>query len=409
MENSGGLLGRRYFFRAKQFDTISRTLDGALNGKRMFDYQDTLQKLNENLPLTSKFTYVHDVLKQRYPFVNRIAAALYDPATDVVKTFVHSSGGEQPLTHYQARLSDSTSLKEIRDRGQPRVVNDLDIFIAGTQQHTRKIADQGYASSYTLPMYLEGHFFGFLFFNSYQKNPFDNETLHYLDVFGHLITLVITSELTAFKNLLATMKTAKDISHCRDGETGSHLDRMAHYARLIALSIAEQYDFDDEFIEKLFLFSPLHDIGKIGTPDRVLLKPGKLDDEELAIMRQHTIEGRYIIDHMLENFQLQDMASVDILRNIAELHHEAVNGSGYPRGLKGPEIPIEARIVAVADVFDALTSRRPYKPAWTNQEAFEMLMKLSGVKLDEACVNALIENSQAIEKIQQQFREDPYG
>ena len=270
----------------------------------MFDYQDTLQRLNENLPLTSKFVYVHDVLRQRYPFIDRIAAALYEPQTDVVKTFVHSSGGDKPLAHYEARLSDSSSLKDILERGQPRVVKDLDIFAAGTHTHTHKIAEQGYASSYTLPMYLDEQFFGFLFFNSYQRDPFDTETLHDLDVFGHLIILVITSELTALKNLLATIKTAKDITHCRDGETG-HLDRMSHYARLIAMTIADEYNFDDEFIEKLFLFAPLHDIGKIGTPDRVLLKPGSLDDAEWELMRQHTIQGRHIIDHMLENFQLE--------------------------------------------------------------------------------------------------------
>jgi HD-GYP domain-containing protein (c-di-GMP phosphodiesterase class II) len=141
----------------------------------------------------------------------------------------------------------------------------------------------------------------------------------------------------------------------------------------------------------------------------VLLKPGKLNQDEFLIMKQHTVEGRYIIDHMLENFQLEDMASVDILRNIAELHHEAVNGGGYPRGLKGRDIPIEARIVAVADVFDALTSRRPYKTAWSNEQAFDMLKKLSGVKLDADCVNALIDNVDKIETIQQKFKEDPFG
>ncbi len=116
---------------------------------------------------------------------------------------------------------------------------------------------------------------GFLFFNSYQKNPYDSETLHYLGVFGHLIILVITSELTALKNLLAPIKTAKDITHCRDGETGSQRDRMAHYAHLIATGSADQYRLDDQFTEKLLLFSPLHGIGKIGTPDRGVTAAGQ--------------------------------------------------------------------------------------------------------------------------------------
>ena len=100
---------------------------------------------------------------------------------------------------------------------------------------------------------------------------------------------------------------------------------------------------------------------------------------------------------------------VDILRNIAEFHHEAVNGNGYPAGKKGGDIPLEARIVAVADIFDALTSQRCYKDAWTNEQAFETLTMLAGEKLDQDCVKALLDNIDEIEKIQQQFRQDIYG
>lgn len=371
----------------------------------MFDYQDTLEKLNKNIPLGNKLLYVHNVLKQRYDFIDRIAIAVYDPETDVLKTFLHSSGTDEPLNHYQAKLANASSLREILEQGKPRVVSDLNIFSEGKHLHTKKISSQGYVASYTMPMYIDNVFFGFLFFNSYRADVFNKDNLHYLDLFGHLITMVVGHELTSLRNLMATVKTAKEMAHRRDFETGAHLNRMAHYSRLIALKLADKYQFTDEYIEKVFLYAPLHDVGKIGIPDNVLLKPDKLTDAEFEQMKAHTVIGREMIDNMLGNFDLQNFNSTEILRNIAEHHHEAVNGSGYPNGLSGEAIPIEALIVAVADVFDALTSKRPYKMAWGNDEAFAMLEKLAGQKLDSDCVTALIECRHEIVDIQQRFSE----
>ena len=126
-------------------------------------------------------------------------------------------------------------------------------------------------------------------------------------------------------------------------------------------------------------------------------------------MRTHTTRGREIIDRMLRHFELVQMQGGDILRNIALFHHEAVDGSGYPEGIADGDIPVEARIVAVADIFDALTSRRPYKHAWSNEEAFAMLRKLSGTKLDSNCVEALIRSRDKVEEIQQRFQENTIG
>lgn len=373
----------------------------------MFDHQDALDALNQSIPISDKLSFLHGFLRSKYDFIDRVAIALHDEKSDTLKTFIYSNSNNEPtLVHYESSLSNSASLLEILEKKRPRVVNDLAIFSAGTSEHTLRIQASGFGSSYTMPMYSNGNFFGFLFFNSYRKDVFDEQALHYLDLFGHLLSLTVISEISNIRTLMASVKTANDIVHHRDFETGAHLDRMANYSRLIANHVADKYQLNDELIEHIFLFSPLHDIGKISVADSILLKPGKLDEAQYDAMKKHTTKGREIIDELLNNFGLGNMAHVDILRNIAQYHHEAVNGSGYPEGLKEQQIPIEARIVAVADVFDALTSRRPYKEAWSNQDAFDHLLKLAGATFDQDCVNALILQREEIERIQAHFREN---
>jgi HD-GYP domain-containing protein (c-di-GMP phosphodiesterase class II) len=375
----------------------------------MFDHKDTLQELDKNIPLGEKLASIHQATKKQFDFVDRIAIAIYDAKTDLLKTYIHSSGEDSPLSHYQSKLENSNSLKEVIRQHRPRVVNDLTIFSEGSQEHTQKIKQQGYASSYTLPMYLNDEFFGFVFFNSNQKDAFADDVLHYFDVIGHLISLLIINEQSSVRTLLATVKTAHDMTHHRDTETGAHIDRMSRYSRLIARHIAEEHDLDDQYIENIFLFSPLHDIGKIAIADDILKKRGKLNEEEKSIMQTHAHKGSEMIDSMLQSHGLNSFENIKILRNIAEYHHEAVNGTGYPNGLKGNEIPLEARIVAVADVFDALTSKRPYKEAWSNHDAYAMLQRLAGGQLDKECVDALITNKSQVEEIQREFSEDPIG
>jgi HD-GYP domain-containing protein (c-di-GMP phosphodiesterase class II) len=374
----------------------------------MPQYPDTLDALNRSVPLSDKLKSLHETLHSRFPFIDRISVVLYDPKTDDLKTFIHSSGGSSPLVLYEAKLSNAKSLRQILKTGAPRVVNDLSIFGNGTQEHTRRIAAQGYGASYTLPMYLNGEFFGFVFFNSYRKNVFNAETLHFLHVFAHLISLVVINEFSAVRTMIATVQAAREIANLRDTETGAHLDRMSRYARIVARELAPKYAFNDEYVEYVFLFSPLHDIGKIGIPDSILLKPGLLDMNEREIMKTHTGKGRQVIDRMLVDFGIES-EYVSILRNIAEHHHETLDGKGYPQGLSGDRIPMESRIVAVADVFDALTSRRPYKEAWSIDDAIGELRKLAGNKLDPDCLEALIGNRSQLEQIRNQFKEDFYG
>jgi len=373
------------------------------------DYQDQLDALNRNIPLREKLVTTHQAVQAYFPFIARIAVAVYDPKTTTLRTYLHSSGGDDPLPDYQAALAEAPSLERILRERRPRVINNMVTFERGTHEHTRRIGRQGYAASYTMPMFSNGVFFGFLFFNSYERDVFTEPVLHQLDVFGHMIALMVINELSALRTLVAAVTTTARLTHVRDPETGSHLDRMSRYARLIAHGLAARHKLNDEYIERVFMFAPLHDIGKIGIPDRILLKPGALDAAEAEIMRSHAQRGRELVDELLMNFGLDAIQHVDILRNIAEFHHEAMNGGGYPQQLKGEAIPLEARIVAVADVFDALTSQRPYKDAWSNEEAFATLERMAGEQLDGECVAALIAERPAVERIQAQFRENPLG
>ena len=201
----------------------------------MFDHEDRLGSIDRSISLVDKVRTIHTAICEHFPFIQRIAAAVFDPATDTLKTFLFTGEEDSPLTHYSAQLADASSLREIIEKGRPRVVNDLAIFSEGQHEHTQRVAAKGYRASYTMPMYHQGQLFGFLFFNSYDTDCFSEETLRQIDPFGHLIALTIINDLTTLHTLLASVKTARDMAHARDGETGSHLDRMSRFARVIAL------------------------------------------------------------------------------------------------------------------------------------------------------------------------------
>jgi two-component system, response regulator RpfG len=182
----------------------------------------------------------------------------------------------------------------------------------------------------------------------------------------------------------------------RDEETGNHIIRMAKYSRLIA----EELGLMSDHCDLIELAAPMHDIGKIGIPDHILQKPGKLSPEEMVIMKTHPLIGFRI---------LQDSPSKYLMlgATIALSHHEKYDGNGYPYGSKGDDIPLEARIVAVADVYDALTSNRPYKRAWSNEDSLEYLTTNSGKHFDPACVDAFVAQYGAISLIQKQLQDFP--
>lgn len=357
--------------------------------------------------LAERLICLHDEIKgdQTLAGLSRIAVALYDNSTDILKTFIHSSDGDSPLDHSVARLSDLPTLQQLALTGARRTINDLKAAAEGGQEHAQRLVKVGYRASYTVPIQHKGTFYGFLFFNSFEAGFFTPPVIHRMRPYAELISLAVMRELDTVRMMQAAVKVIRSVSSARDEETGSHLARMARYARLIASKLADSHGLTDEFVEFVFQFCPLHDVGKVAVPDSILLKPGKLTDEEFEIMKGHVTRGVEMIDLMMRDFGLQSMPHFEMLRNIVAFHHEAMDGSGYPYKRRGDEIPIEARIAAVADVFDALTSSRPYKKAWTNDEALNLLEELAGRKFDPDCVRIMLENRAAIEDIQARFGE----
>ncbi|TNE77345.1 MAG: response regulator [Gammaproteobacteria bacterium] len=178
----------------------------------------------------------------------------------------------------------------------------------------------------------------------------------------------------------------------KDEETGNHILRMSHICSLLA----EASGWSKQEVDVLLNSSPMHDIGKIGIPDKILLKPGKLDPQEWEIMQSHTVIGMKLLEG-------DDCPLLVMARDIAYTHHERWDGSGYPRGLKGEDIPQCGRIVALADVFDALTSARPYKQPWAVDEAVEYIRDNRGKHFDPSLVDIFLQNLDGIKEIRERF------
>lgn len=359
--------------------------------------------------ISHKVVRLHNELRFWWRDLCRIGVALYDPHNDQLSTFVSSDkqDGENPLEHYQVTLSQVPSLKELADLRRTRVVSDLGGYGDPANEHTRRLLKAGFRSSYTVPMYCSnGHFSGFLFFDAEQADYFTPELTHHLDVYAELLSALIQAEIAPTQVLSAAVYTAKRFTDWRDEETGAHLARVSHYSRLMGYALADSQQLEDEYIQFLFQFAPLHDIGKVAIPDSILLAPRKLSEEEFQIMQTHVGKGLNIVNELIDNFGLGQVYHLQLLRDIVLHHHERWDGKGYPNGLAGTDIPLAARIVAVADCFDALLTERPYKPAWGYQETCDYMREHAGSHFDPACVEALLARPADIDDVRQRFRDE---
>jgi putative two-component system response regulator len=206
------------------------------------------------------------------------------------------------------------------------------------------------------------------------------------------LSLVDVEELK--KSRLEVIQRLGRASEYKDNETGMHVMRMSHYSRVVA----EAYGFSKAYTNNLFRAAPMHDIGKIGIPDSIMLKPGKLTEEEFSIMKKHPEIGAEILGE-------SDSGLIALAKVVSLTHHEKWDGTGYPNQLKGENIPIEGRIVALADVFDALTSVRPYKDEWPVEKAMEFIHSQKGKHFDPELVDCLEQQLDKILDIKERWKD----
>ena len=350
--------------------------------------------------LDARLEEIHARICAEMPGVRRIGIALHDERTGLLRTFAHSTVGPPPFERYEVPFGSSASLEALAASRGVRVIDDIATAPEGVGSfHVRSLVERGFRSSLTTPFYSEGRLVGFLFFDAAEPGYFTGEVVQRLGVFSDHLALLVVHSLELFHVLDASLQTGSLLTRFRDYETAAHVHRVAMYARRIAYALAPAWGLTDEWVEYLSRFAVAHDIGKLAVPERILFKAGSLSLAETEIMKSHSLVGTAIVDGLVVGLGLQRHAHIGLLRNIVRHHHEHFDGTGYPDGLAGEAIPREARIVTVADVYDALRCERTYKSAWGNAEVLDYVRSERGTSLDPECVDAFLAGADDLEEI----------
>lgn len=244
---------------------------------------------------------------------------------------------------------------------------------------------------------------GYVFFQFPKEDVIEESHLNFLQLIRDKISLAFYKSFL-FRDLLGIVTTSlANMAESRDPETGRHLYRMANYSLLVAKRLKEKgiytEEIDQNFIDNILVTAPMHDIGKVAVPDEVLLKQGKLTDEEFELIKQHPQAGAKVLMGLHQEFKKYNIEYFQMAADIAIGHQEKYDGSGYPYGTSGDEIPLSARICAVSDVFDALSSKRPYKDAFPLEKCYQIIRESRGTHFDPEIVDAFFDVQDQVEVI----------
>jgi len=370
---------------------------------------DEEMKINKNLLEIGRYNSMYELLKEimdtvdsKLP-IDRLSFAFIDTTGNVIAETASTKLGNIFLDAGFADKLDNRSLKELVKSKEYRIINDLEDHYHNKRKSeaTRLLLKEGIRSNLTAPIEFSDKVVGFIFFASSKKNIYSQYHINLAKRIVNILKQNIFSHYIVQQIIASTSNGFVKLVEGKDNETGDHISRVANVSGLIAKKLSFiNSDITPKFIRELYLFAPLHDIGKVGIPDEILLKPGKLTKEEYDIMKKHVTIGENIINDMNKNIEnLSDLSLLNTAINIISGHHEKFDGSGYPRGKKGKNISLAGRIVAVADVFDALMSKRPYKDAFSFEESFNLIKKGSGNHFDPEIVEMFESSIKEVKEI----------
>lgn len=360
-----------------------------------------IENIESNEPFKNVLATIYNSFSNYIPYTHIGVALLEDDGKTIYAAY-GVSGPQNPnltkrLAGYKTDIN-TTSLLQILSSGMPRVINDLNAYLSGREIHryNKILLEEGIKSSITFPLINNGSPIGIIFFSSNIKNAYRIQHIDFLKTIANSIMLSLEKNLFLEEMIVSSSLALATLADERDNETGEHLIRMKKYSVLLAELLMKEGKFENiiniDYLNELERFSPLHDIGKVAISDSILLKPGKLSHDEFEIMKTHTTYGGSVLRLADDNIRKHGLSVFGMGIDITEGHHEKWDGSGYPFGRSGIAIPLSARIVSVADVFDALTSKRPYKDALDFNRSVSMILEESGSHFDPRIIEAFKNN-----------------
>ncbi|NOI13975.1 HD-GYP domain-containing protein [Vibrio hepatarius] len=371
----------------------------------MLDYSELNRIAAKNNGILTKLDLVYQLATGSYGELSRFSIALIDNKV-VSNYYVKDKLSEAGNYDFKEQeLNPDSSLGNVARLSDIRVIDDLGKLTSA--ERISELVSLGHRSSYTFPISYQEKTIGFVFINASQSRFFNQDSV--AKDFAYLSQTVSNLFVQLFdsqRHFRSSLNIALSMGHARDPETKEHLTRMGMYSELIARLLSERgLDINHQFIHQIRQYAPLHDIGKYMIPDEILFSTNQFTPEERLVMNNHTIYGERIIEDVVGLCGPNTVSEQEVrfIKNIIRHHHEYYDGTGLPDALAGDEIPLEARIVTLADVFDALLSRRAYKPAWSVERVVEYVTQQSGIMFDPLCVDVLTTNLDQFLTIRQKY------
>ncbi|MEZ8272887.1 HD-GYP domain-containing protein [Vibrio splendidus] len=374
----------------------------------MFDYSKISRVAAQDKDIIAIVDDLFRLAREHYPILSRLSVVLCNENRASNYFVSDTLCQEAEHRHVEQELTPESALSRMAESLDTRIINDL-TTISSTKQISH-LLDLGHQSSYTTPIHHQESNLGFVFINASSTGFFANQTIQ-CDI--AYLTQVISSLFVQWferqRHFQSSLAIALNMGHARDPETKEHLIRMGKYSEQIARTLSHtKREITHQFIHRIRLYAPFHDIGKYRIPDKVQFSSARFNEEERNIMNNHTLYGEEVIDDVVALSHHSSMCSEEIqfIKNIVRHHHERFDGSGLPDALSNTAIPLEARIVTLADVFDALMSKRAYKHAWSLDEVMEYIEVQNGSMFDPECVVALKQNLDGFMAIREQYNDD---